>query len=71
MEDKLTLSYKEISERVGIPLGTLYSLVAQAKIPHVRLGRRNVRFVVQEVDAWIDSHRVPVREEDFEGGSKQ
>ncbi len=52
------LTYAEVEEKYGIKVSTLYSLVHQKRIPHVRLGRRFIRFSVPEVEAWVASHRV-------------
>jgi excisionase family DNA binding protein len=51
MEDWMT--YAEVSTEYKIKLGTLYSLVAQGRIPHVRLGRRFVRFSRPALQAWL------------------
>ncbi|MEO1480823.1 MAG: excisionase family DNA-binding protein [Myxococcota bacterium] len=53
--------YKETSIYLGIPLGTLYAKVARRGIPHVRLGPRHVLFDWDELDRWIEEHRVPVQ----------
>lgn len=47
------LTYDELSAVLGIPKATLYSMVCRAEIPHVRLGRRQVRFPVAEIEAWL------------------
>jgi len=52
------VGYAEMERRYGIKRGTLYSLVSQRRIPHLRLGSRFVRFRVAEVEAWLNSHRV-------------
>ena len=57
MKDKM-LTYSEAAEKLGMPLGTVYSLVCQRRIPHVRLGRRLVRFSQNELDRWITDHKV-------------
>jgi excisionase family DNA binding protein len=56
------LTYSETSQIIGVPLGTLYALVAQSRIPHVRLGPRLVRFRRTEIEAWLVAHSVPVKE---------
>ena len=52
------LNYSEASNLIGVPIGTLYAWVSQKRIPHVRLGRRLVRFREQEIHEWIERHRV-------------
>jgi excisionase family DNA binding protein len=54
------LGYKDAAHALGLPIGTLYALVSQHRIPHVRFGERLVRFDRSELTAWIDKHRVGV-----------
>jgi excisionase family DNA binding protein len=57
MEDQ-KLTYKQLSELLGVPLGTLYCLVMNKRIPHIRLGKRFVRFSKNEIERWMKSHEV-------------
>lgn len=59
MEDLLT--YKAAAELLRMRIGTLYALVSQHRIPHVRLGGRLVRFRRAELRRWVDEHSVPTR----------
>jgi excisionase family DNA binding protein len=52
------LTYAQVSEETNLPLGTLYHRVAEKKIPHLRLGRRLVRFDADEVAAWLKAQEV-------------
>lgn len=52
------LTYEEASRRLNIRKNTLYALVSQGRIPHVRLGKRMVRFDAGALDAWIAEHTV-------------
>jgi excisionase family DNA binding protein len=56
MEDLLT--YAQASTHLNLKLGTLYALVSQGRVPHVRLGRRLVRFSPTSLDAWLRAHAV-------------
>jgi excisionase family DNA binding protein len=47
------LTYAQASNHLNLKLGTLYALVAQGRVPHVRLGRRLVRFYRSDLDAWL------------------
>lgn len=47
------LTYQQTAAYLGLSVGTLYSMVARHQIPHVRLGRRLVRFPKRELDAWL------------------
>ena len=51
--DKEFLSYKEAAIFLNLPLGTLYALVSQKRIPHVRLGNRLVRFQKSQLQEWL------------------
>ncbi len=42
MEELIT--YAQASKLLNVKRGTLYALVSQKRIPHIRLGRRIVRF---------------------------
>jgi excisionase family DNA binding protein len=46
---------------LGLKPGTLYCLVAQSRIPHVRLGPRLVRFSRTALQAWIAERAVEPR----------
>jgi excisionase family DNA binding protein len=58
MTEDTKLNYKQVSELTGMPLGTLYSLVHQKRIPHIRLGKRLVRFSKLQIINWMSSHEV-------------
>jgi len=57
MDDEL-LTYDQAAKLVNLKLGTLYALVSQKRVPHVRLGRRLVRFSRSELTAWLQRHAV-------------
>lgn len=52
------LTYSEAARVLNLKIGTLYALVAQSRVPHVRLGRRLVRFSRAALDEWLRQHRV-------------
>lgn len=52
------LSYSEAAEKLGVKLGTLYSMVSGARVPFVRLGPRLVRFPEDELDRWLHERLV-------------
>jgi len=62
MKAKL-LTYKQVSEMLGLPLGTLYSLVSQKRVPHKRLGKRLVRFSEIEIQNWVESNNVEINKD--------
>jgi excisionase family DNA binding protein len=53
------LTYAQASSHLNLKINTLYGLVAQGRVPHVRLGRRLVRFYRRDLDAWLQEHAVP------------
>ena len=59
-DDEL-LTYAQVSAMTGLPVGTVYALVSQRRIPHIRLGTRLVRFRRSEIAAWLAAHTVPVQ----------
>jgi excisionase family DNA binding protein len=56
------LTYAELHRLTGLPLGTLYALVAKREIPHTRLGRRLVRFPRAEIRRWLEERTVRPKE---------
>jgi excisionase family DNA binding protein len=52
------IGYRKVATKLGVPIGTVYSMVAHRRIPHVRLGKRLVRFREEDVDAYIAAKRV-------------
>lgn len=57
------LSYKQLEEAFGIHRSTAATYVYLRRIPHIKLGPRNTRFDREEIEAWIDSKRVPPLEQ--------
>jgi excisionase family DNA binding protein len=58
MKNIENVGYAGAEEITGVTKGTLYGLVAQKRIPHIRLGKRHVLFSVKELRDWLDLHRV-------------
>ncbi len=54
------LTYKQASDLLQIQIGTLYSLVSQKRIPHIRISGRMVRFQKSEMESWIKKLEVKV-----------
>jgi excisionase family DNA binding protein len=52
------ITYAQASHHLNLKIGTLCALVAQRRVPHVRLGRRLVRFDRRELDSWLQRHTV-------------
>jgi excisionase family DNA binding protein len=54
----IRVGYAAAAEYIGIPTGTLRSLVYRRRVPHIRLGPRLVRFDLAAVDRWLIEHAV-------------
>ncbi len=52
------LSYAQVRRRLGVPPGTLYALVHSGSIPHIRIGKRLVRFRPEDIERWLAEHTV-------------
>ena len=52
------LTYPEAAEFLGVKIGTVYSLVSQRRIPHVRLSSRLVRFERKSLERFVAERRV-------------
>ena len=48
------MTYDQLSEFLQMPKGTLYALVHQKRIPHIRIGPRTVRFSKQAIEKWLE-----------------
>lgn len=54
------LSYRDAARLLGIPVGTLRSMVCRRQVPHIRISARVVVFDVVALEEWIASRRVDV-----------
>ncbi len=51
------LTIKEVADYTGLSVHTLYAMVSQRRIPHVKVGRL-VKFDVQMLEKWIRQQSV-------------
>jgi excisionase family DNA binding protein len=59
MEKKRLMNIKELSEYLGTPKGSIYTMVCLRKIPQecvIKLGRA-LRFEKDAIDKWINEKR--------------
>jgi excisionase family DNA binding protein len=56
--DNELLSYRDVARLCGVPIGTVYSWVHLRRVPHLRLGRRLVRFRRSAVETWLKEREV-------------
>lgn len=54
------LNYRDAARMLGIPIGTLRSMVCRRQVPHVRISPRIVVFEVASLTAWVTERRVGV-----------
>jgi len=56
------LTIKEVSERTGLAVHTLYKMVSQHRVPYVKLGGA-LRFDLELLNQWIEQSTVmPMRQ---------
>ena len=60
LTEQSLMTYGEVAALLKMPIGTLYALVHQKRIPHVRLGRRLVRFRRSDVETLLTASHVSV-----------
>jgi excisionase family DNA binding protein len=53
------LDYGGAAALLGLKTVTLYSMVSRREVPHIRLGRRLVRFDPVELRTWLRERAVP------------
>lgn len=54
------LDAREAAKLLHIPRSTLYELVRSRGLPHVKLGRRGLRFTRADLARWVSEHSVGV-----------
>lgn len=52
------ITYDQAAELLGIKKSTLYALVSQKRVPHIRISGRLVRFCPDELERWMEKHHV-------------
>jgi excisionase family DNA binding protein len=58
------IGYQEAAVMLGISVSTLRNWVSDGRVqvPYVRLAPRTVRFVPDDLQAWIDERRVQAKQ---------
>ena len=51
------INYQKAATFLDVPIGTLYAMVHEKRIPHIRLSKRMVRFDVEELEVWLRERR--------------
>ena len=55
--ESVVMTYREASAYLNLPLGTLYWMVAQNRLPYLRYSARVVRFQRESLDRWLAERR--------------
>lgn len=50
------LDAREAAKLLHVPRSTLYELVRSRGLPHVRIGRRGLRFTRTDLERWVDEN---------------
>ena len=58
------ISYRAAAQLLGVPIGTLRSMVHRRQVPHIRMSKQLVRFDVDELEQWVRAHSVAVNQEE-------
>jgi len=54
--DEPLLDANEAAELLNVPRSSLYELVRSRGLPHVRIGKRGLRFTRAGLRAWVDEN---------------
>jgi excisionase family DNA binding protein len=68
--DNDLITYEEAARYLSLPVGSLYSLVHRGEVPHIRMGRRTVRFSRRALASWVAARTVGAVEADRNGASR-
>lgn len=49
---RITLTTQEVADYIGVSADTIYTMVRQKQIPHLRV-RRRILFNRETIDAWM------------------
>ncbi|MEC1155674.1 helix-turn-helix domain-containing protein [Cytobacillus horneckiae] len=47
-----TLTVHEVADYIGVSIDTIYTMVREKQIPHVRV-RRRIFFSIETIDSWM------------------
>ena len=60
-DNRFAFNAGELCQRIGVSKWTVYRLVAEKKVPHVKVGRR-VLFPVRAIEKWLKESTIDIRE---------
>jgi excisionase family DNA binding protein len=50
---RLALTASEIAAGLGVSIRTVMAMTANNEIPHCHIGKRNLRYPLAEIEAWL------------------
>jgi len=59
------LDIDELSQILGVKKSTVYNWISQNKIPHIKIGKRILKFRAKDIEAWIEAKSVNYSKPDF------
>lgn len=62
MDDEKLMTVKEVAKVFSLGEPVIYQLIREKRIPHIRLGRRFIRFKCKDVKQWIESKKILPKE---------
>lgn len=54
---RTTITAQEAADYIGVHIDTIYTMVRQKEIPHIRV-RRRILFKVESIDAWLHQQEI-------------
>ena len=58
---RLLLTPDETAAALGVSIRSIMAWVADGSLPHVRLGKRCLRFSVKDLESFVQAHRSPAQ----------
>ncbi len=60
MDGERYVTVDDVAALLGVSPKTVYNWVCAKTIPHTKFGRSVLRFRLKDIEAWAESHAVPV-----------
>ena len=51
----------ELAEYLGLSINTIYSWIWLKKIPYIKMGKKLVKFDLQEIEVWIKEKKIAAK----------
>ena len=55
------MNYEQVAKLLDLKVTTLYSLVSKGRIPHIKVGRRFIRFSKSRIMDWLKKNEKEVK----------